>query len=193
MRRYKKDNKVKLGIYGLGSTHFSISLCNYLASVEKARVAYVEVGNGVCEEMTNEIIYKNGLGYFNKMKVDYFPSLESEEISRVYFMDYNYIVIDFNNDFEKSHDDLMIYKNCDRRICLTSLSNYRRRKYYKQRIIFNNDMIDVEFLSHLLTKKEIVWNLRTYKELISRAPVIYDPFSLSGSDLIFFRKFMAVG
>ena len=197
MKGILEEKKTKqYAIYGLGNTRLSIALANYYCSYLKKRVAIGEAGEGNLSDISRteedskcKAFVKNGLVGFTKMKVDYYPSLNYEDVNKLSKENYEIIIWDVKI---LSHDYMNLFRLSDKGILLGNISPFNRRSFCQSRNLFEKDMVEVESYCYLLNKKDKMWHDRTYGKArfcncVRDIPFIKNPDKLSREDITFLK------
>ncbi len=199
--KYLRKKKKTYAIYGMGSTRLAIALANYYASFLKKKVAIAEIGEGNLSDIADDVQNKkserltnNKLVGFTRMKVDYYPYLDMDYVTKVSNEAYDVILWDFK---EISHDYLNLYRYCDKKFFLSNIAPHNRRLFCNTKNLFENDAVEVEFYCYLLNKQDKKWYDKTVGKVglfsdIREIPFIKDPNKLTREDITFLEK-MAVG
>jgi hypothetical protein len=175
--------------HGIGTTHFSLSLANYLCSSYRKRTAYVELnGSGqIC------LIAKNADAYrFSYMDIVCYPSAVSEDLSRILSEHFSYIILDLGVlTFETGRD----FYRCDLKFIIGSVSPWKAGRYYEalESLLYNTNMGQdhIVILGNLGTKEAISLFRRFYHLPVCAIPVIQNPFQLTTANCTFFQKMLA--
>lgn len=172
---------------GCGSTHFSISLANYLNGTTGCKTSILEMAEHkefskmryMCDI---DSIDENSFLYYG---VDYYSNVTEERLSSIYCEDYRYIVIDCGNCDTQISNSIML-SNC--KIVIGSLMPWkcydykmfcqRNRKYINNKTwkfyMFGGDQSDTVYF-----KKE-------FGIKINKLPVIPNPYKIRKEEMKFF-------
>lgn len=193
MKRIKSIKEIRprisIGIMGqdsgLGVTHLSIALANYIGGYLHARTAFVELGErdamlGLSETGVEESFCKKG--------VDYYPAVSNGDLGYILNMDYEYTIIDLGVDSRKAREELM---RCNGKLIVGSLSAWRKSEYYDyiDRLEKHTGDLDMyTFLALFGDKIEIKKCRRTFKIQVKGIPFIANPFCIDEKEIPFLQS-----
>lgn len=177
---------------GTGVSHLCLALANYLASRERVRVAYLEVGgcSGLLSLLERSGQPEEETGVYRYKGVVYYPAVSVPEAKDLLKLQEDYVILDIA-EWSESLPDLLC--RCDRRILLGSLKLWRREHYgrfIRDHIIKYMDKEQMEYFSFGLEKKERAWFLSHFHVPVHELPLLSDPFSIRSDDFPFLRQLL---
>ena len=176
---------------GVGTTHFAISLGNYLASKERFRVGIIELDevSKLAGMMDGDMMVNVGCVGFTKMNVDYYPKANWDNVRALREIWYDYLLLVF----PPASAGLDFPKEYHRQIAVGSLKpwcyhDYQRfmRDYY-----FTEGMRKWDLYGLFLKKEEQRKFEQEFQVSMRSIPFIEDPFCLRKNDLLFLSSVLA--
>ncbi|MCR5416047.1 MAG: hypothetical protein K6E79_04550 [Pseudobutyrivibrio sp.] len=178
---------------GLGTTHISLALANYMHSVLKKKVVFIEYSsksNLISMFQDKNVSLGPNDGYMYK-GVEYLLHKREREILDVINKVNAYIVIDCGCDFDSAK---AILDHCDNKIVIGSMKPWRQREYIKyvnKNIVKNYDISKIKYL---IDGKELA-EIKLFYSFFKRRPVgvsnIQNPFRLREEDFDIINEIMA--
>lgn len=173
---------------GIGTTHLSISLCNYCASKLGKKTAYIEFHK---REEISQLFLEQPCQLHG---VDYFPVATSDEVPALLNGGYQYLIFDMGTFGEA---DFQEFLRCDRKVLVGSLAPWKSN-YYQDFFLYSaNTTYLGEGLKHFVqmgSAKEIKRFLKKYgvsKASIHQLPFIKNPFCIEAAQFLFFQELLS--
>lgn len=197
MRRRKKGRSLEPRIIGIlgtqrgaGCTHLALCIANYLSSVEKRRVLYVEMGNSsaLYPFVKEHGIMENGSIFYVCKGVHYLVSAQEKEAEKQICDFDGWVIVDLGADVE---DRKGVWRLCTQRILLLGTQPWeqeRTREFLEKNIKY--DMTQMEYYSKRVTFQERNHLRRTYGISLWEFPWIKDPFHLERKNIIFLKQWL---
>ncbi len=178
-----RNNKKTIGIAGVGSnygvTHISVSLANYIHSVLKKQVIYIELRDK--SDMLNVVGTKGdaicGKEAFLYKGVNYILACSSQSAMDIMAATDAWIVVDTSS---LDADYGAVYLQCETKIMIGSMQPWKRKYYYERlrtkdiRINMNN----IKFYDTYKNKRKMNEFRNLTKQQLRECPHIENPFSL---------------
>ena len=170
---------------GIGVTHFSLCLANYLHSVEGQEVIYVEVSkqsylyNMVCKK---QIYIGNSIAYPYK-GVNYIVSATFEEAKNILLLTKCMVVVDIKELDECSEK---IFALCEKKIVLGSMQPWKANEFEKflfNKIYKEHCIKNILFLGKNNKKESKKLFFKEFEAYLEDIPFIEDPFKLKVDDI----------
>ncbi len=180
----QKNEKKTICITGvashLGTTHLSLSIANYICSILKEHVVYIELSQESCLLSTvgDYPISIDKIDGYNYLGVNYLLIPEIEEAINVIANGTNWIVIDMKELNDKTR---VIFNQCKIKIVIGSMMPWCRREYHefmRCNIVNKINIQDIKFYDKNPTKDGLKCFHKLYGVPINSLPVIMNPFSL---------------
>lgn len=113
---------------GTGATHLSIMLAVFLSAVAGGRVALAEMNGTGCIRQAGIILSNNFHCKYNKIKklISIHVQSDCSEVAGLMSGGYDYVVIDFGCDFERSRQEFLM---CGAKLVVGSLSWWKIHEY----------------------------------------------------------------
>ncbi|MCF0131533.1 MAG: hypothetical protein HUJ71_07370 [Pseudobutyrivibrio sp.] len=190
-----KDRIAVVGVSsGLGVTHMSLAMANYLQAVLKIDVLYIEVSEkSKLYNMVKEkpVYIGNSVGYLYKGVVYVVSATVKEALSlaRVFegVIIYDIDILDDNT------SEIMLISN--KSICIGSVSTWKINEYadfianvLNKQITNNDNHVGFKALNYDKGKKKMFFAMTGCK--VKKIPFINDPFSLREEDFDSILDFM---
>lgn len=177
---------------GAGVSHVCLTLANYLASGERERVTYLEVGSrsDIFPMVENGRTVEGGHVVYRRCGVTYYPGTAVSEAVALLDSIQGYVILDIT---EWADDLPSLLQKCGRRILLGSLKPWRREQYgmfVREKIIKNMDKEQMEYFGFGLRKEEKAWFMSHFCLPVRDLPLLSDPFSIRREDFPFLRQFL---
>lgn len=168
---------------GVGATHFSIALANYVANVLQQKVVYISFEEK--SEVSNMILSKQQEYEF--MNVCYCSCATAIRISELWNEGYDYMILDFGKDFPTYRAEFL---RCEKKVVLGSLILWKKA-YFDQRMETLKKEMHYETWDYYALfgikedKKEFKID---YGISIRTFPYIEDPFQIKKETYAFFQE-----
>jgi hypothetical protein len=164
---------------GLGATHLSIALANFMAEQWGFRTACVERSSYPAWKNLYEDVYSRKWDaeqpYFDFNRVTYFPCVQPKQMADVLDTGYTCYVLDLGSDFKENREEFI---RADKMVLIGSCSRWRRAQWER----FLREHMEKEKMdSWKLTVRECSesdkrkWE-KTHLPEILACPLIADPF-----------------
>lgn len=181
---------VKGAYSGAGATHMCLCLANYMASREKHKVIYIELGeNGTLTNMVGkEIVDLDGVLGYKYMGVIYVPAATIETCQRLLQTRLEYIVVDVKNDIAESASVLNL---CCKVIILGSFKPWNEERFgnFIQKNVINKlDRTKVLFFGIETTKNEKITFQRVFNTELHTMPIILNPLCIKQKEFLLIKK-----
>ena len=182
---------------GVGTTHLSIMLGNYLANGLGKTVALLELNKNHTYMQITQIKHikctehaKSGTkSCFRLNGMDFYESISSEDIPQIMAANYNYVILDVSanyllgkNEFLRSHKKFVV----------GSLSKWKAHEYlnYFEKIQLEKGTAACRYLA--LTKDVEIFKIikKKYNTEIAKIPFEENPFYLDGSHMEWINKIL---
>lgn len=172
--------------YGVGVTHLAIALCNYCASKQRKKCAYLELHgrNEISQlvpeaKLLSDTPQNTGISirpHFRIRGVDYYPAVTEHEIPALLNCGYDYLIFDIG-----TLDDGMFseFLRCDRKLVLGSLAPWKSWKYESFFQKYQNNITIKEGFDYFVqtgSTKELDSFSKTHHIKMQVVPFIKNPF-----------------
>lgn len=174
--------------HGVGCTHFSIMLLNYLAGFRRKKAALLEFNGSGALEMLEKVC----IGCIGQEKpcrileADYYKSAGQKELAEVLSREYEEILIDFGN---MEEGDWAGFLRCDRQFLIGSFSEWQQERFrefeLKKRPVGRKSWQSLAAFGSEETRKEF---MRRYRIFAERIPFSADAFAVTKECGRFFEK-----
>ncbi len=176
-----------IGVYrtevGVGATHMTIALANYLREIEGLRVALVELGSGHLSELrTKEPVTCGQVPGFRRSRVDYYPVNKLEMIRQEYDC-VIYLVEDFS--YIQS-----LWSATDLNLVFGSLAPWRCEYYaafLRMLHAYEQDISRGKYYGLCINQPEREEMQKSYHMRMEATPYIGDPYHLRRAELASLR------
>lgn len=179
-----KRNTKRLSVVGVSRktcvTHFCLSLANFIGSVLRQKVIYIELTDNsslLSVVGLKQVKVANANGYKYK-GVTYILTHDVNEVLTLMNEVNAWLIVDMNHLNEETKP---IFMNSNKRIVIGSLSPWCQREYYRFMEVLKQLKIDINevILMNNMRKNEKSKSFRQiYGANIVEMPVVEDPFSL---------------
>lgn len=169
-------------------THLAIALCNYCASKQKKKCAYLELhGRNEISRLVPEAKLLSsvscGIGvqsrpHIRLCGVDYYPAVTVHEVPTLLNCGYDYLIFDVGALDEGMFSEFL---RCDRKLVLGSLAPWKSWKYEAFFQKFTDDIKLREGFDYFVqtgSAKELVSFSKTHHIKMQVVPFIKDPFHI---------------
>lgn len=179
---------------GCGCTHFSIMLANYLSSIIGHKVCIGECNKSRTFEKLEQTYEGNKTidtrtTSFRILKTKYFKNIEKEEMPELLNESYDYMIIDFGNEYEERKEDFI---RCKRRFVIGSFCDWKLSSYilFLEKTSKEIGRDQWEFFS-VMGDDEIRKKLeKSYRIKICPVPFETSPFFINKKNLSFFKNIL---
>lgn len=169
--------------FGTGATHLAIALCNYCASKQKKKCAYLELHsrNDISHLFTEAKPYTSDAVSRPRIRfrgVDYYPAVRIDEVPTLLNRGYDCLVLDAGTSEEGMVSEFL---RCDRKLILGSLAPWKSWKYEAFFQKFTDDINLGEGFDYLVqtgSAKELASFSKTHHINMQVVPFIKDPFHI---------------
>lgn len=194
-----RNNQTIIGVMsteaGMGCTHVACSLANYLSSVEKRRVLYIEVGqtSGMLDFMWQYMIVYQGTIAYQYKGVHYVLAADAKEAKRLILLQEGSIVLDLGSCRMESLELLGL---CNRKLVLGSLQPWCKKAYDETIDQIKNrkeDMGQMNFFCFALEEKWARAFAKQQHLLVENLPVLSCPFEIREKDFVILKKMIYGG
>ena len=175
--------------HGIGTTHFSLSLSNFLCSKLRKRTAYVEINgsNQICHLSGNKDAER-----FRYMDIVCYPHAIQEDLPHILGERYSYIVLDLGVLTSESYWD---FCRCDLKFVIGSVSPWKTDRFFEllESLLYNmNTRQDHVILLGNLGIKETIKPFEQFCHLpVYAIPFLPNPFQLTTANCTFFQEMLA--
>ena len=188
----KKKNKICFvgATRGIGVTHISLSIANFLHSVEKRKVLYIEVGESsrLMPIIGKKEVWLGDILVYEYKGVYYLLASSINETSRAINMIDADIIVDLGM---YNADTKEILLQCDKKVLVLSLQSWMIEKTTSAMREINKryDIREIILLDNLTSKQRKKGKLDQYD--FYDIPFIENPFMLEESDFKALEKVLA--
>ena len=185
---------------GIGVTHLAISLCNYCASKENLRCAYLELHsrNEVAAifadtAATPQPPQEGTRLCYTYRNVDYYPQVLSIEIPSLLNLGYDYLIFDMGSLMEA---DIPEFLRCDRKLVYGSLASWKAPHYeafFQQFDTYTNLGEGFCYLLQTGVNKTLSQFSKRHHIHLCNVPFINHPFHISRDLFPFFTTILSAG
>lgn len=193
-KRVLKEKTRIMGIAGIGdgvgATHFSIMLLNYLAGFLRKRAALLEWNpSGDFQRMEQVCTGMCRPGKpFRILEADYYKNAGSNELAGALGRNYEYILIDFGNAENADWSDFL---RCERQFLIGSFSEWQQEKFReferKKAELGKKSWTSLAVFGSEETRREFKRRFRLRTE---RIPFSADAFSVTAESRDFFERLL---
>lgn len=187
MRRICSNKKsfAVTGAYpGAGATHFSLCLANYMASKEKKKVIYIELGENstLANMVRGEIVDLDGVLGYKYMKVIYVLTNELEIIRKLLMTRDEFIVLDLGTMIAECND---ICNLCSSIYVIGSYKPWNRDRFggfIQKNIIRKHDLKKVKFFAMETDRIEKKSFQDRFHIELNSVPIVLNPLCIRQAD-----------
>lgn len=176
---------------GAGCTHMALSVANYLHSVEKWEVMYLELGDfsHLYPMFSDRVVEKSGDILYAYQGVFYLICPKEKEALRLLDAFDGMMVIDFGR-FAKENP--LLESICQRRVLMGGLQPWEREAYATciEKNKKKSDMAQMEYYSRHVNRKSQVSFAKENGVWVRPMPDIADPFSLEEKDIYYLKQWL---
>lgn len=179
---------------GVGVTHISIMLGNYIRSKHNKNVAILEMNQtGAFEELkeyySNRHKNEQRFDTFSVAEVTYYNKVEKEMLGMIYNRCKDYVILDFG---EIKEECIKEFLKCNIKIVVGNLNPWNRTKLvsYMEYFIARDFLGKIKYISRFITNDEIRHIKNIYKTNIYALPFEPDPFLIHGCNFEFLEKLL---
>lgn len=188
--------KIIIGVIGthigVGATHFSVLLSNYMSECLGKKTAYIECFPQTELKYMEEFYCLDGNAtsirdYFSIYKVHYYKNVREEKIAKIMGNRYDCVVLDLGVDANKTKNEFL---RCDKKIVVSNLAPWKSNELeeFLVKTGFNNDNVNLDFGISFSTKKVVKEISKEYKIPTFMVPYEPDPFAISNDTIKMFQK-----
>ena len=165
----------------LGVTHTSLAIANFLASVHKQKVLYVEVSKK--SQLISLVGAKqetfHGKRVYSYKSVYYMLAASVKEAMEVITFDDCVIIFDLESYNSKTD---VIVNRCDLNLVIGSMKPWCEKDYAEIMFQLEGEKKEVRYLNKGISRDEKRRFLKTYNKHLDSLPFIEDPFSLKETE-----------
>lgn len=179
---------------GVGTTHLSIMVANYLANGRKKKVALLELNkNNVFAELKNDGNLKDNKinssrsSCFKLIGIDFHRNIQEEDISKIMAENYDYIILDVSGNFILGRKEFL---RSHKKIIVGSLSRWKAHEYYDYFEKAGTKCQDSRFLTFAADRKLFGMVRNNYGVNIGQIPFEEDPFHMNGVNIKWIEEIM---
>lgn len=179
---------------GMGVTHFTITLANYIVGKWNKKTAVILYDDKNTFEGLYSKLFLEGKSRFEDssfclMGVVYFLLQERSQLISILDRGYDYYLIDFGSNFEAVLQELL---RCDKKIIIGSLSEWRKHEYeeFLEQVKEMEVAGNWDYLAKFGLKEDKKEFKRKEKVLIRTYPYIENPFQLKNEHFMFLEQFI---
>lgn len=175
---------------GVGATHLTVALANFLCSKERYRVAVAELRSDgrIANLMEEEWFVTEGCVGFCRSGVDYYPKISADQMRLLSGKGYDYLLVLY----PPADTGVVYLESCHRRIVVGSLKpwNYREYQKFMRDIYLERDMPAWDLRGQFLTGEQKRKFEAEFHVSVKEIPFIEDPFCLRKKDLEYFPSLL---
>lgn len=177
---------------GVGVTHFSIQLANYLTGVLGKRTAVLEWNDSGDFERIEKFfckksVLKRVLSAFKLLEVFYVKRAGQEELLECINQGFDSVVIDFGNDYYSVREEFL---RCGRKVLLGSLCEWQAEAFIDLLVQEKNWEGRWTILT-VFGSEEAAAELKKRMHIsVGRIPESMDAFAVTGETMAFFDEFL---
>jgi hypothetical protein len=171
---------------GMGCTHVACSIANYLSSVEKRQVLYIEISkaSGLLDFLWQHMIVYQGTIAYQYKGVLYVLSADLQEAQRLIKLHEGSVVLDFGGYQEESME---LFSLCDRKLVLGSLQPWCKKAYEETINKMKNrkeDTRQMNFYCFALEERSAKAFAKQYLLAIENLSLLSNPFEMKEKDFV---------
>lgn len=178
---------------GIGGTHLSIMLANYLTAKRGKKVALVELDTTkgdfrkICDEYKSLKKNQETAFCFRLYEVDYYSNINKTFLGELYNYGYDYIIMDMGNNYKVNRDDLL---RCTKKIIVGSMQEWKRKAFVDivEKTSVGVSKWEWRYLLLYGSDKDIKLLRKKYKINAGQIPWEPDPFLIHSSNFDFFKE-----
>jgi hypothetical protein len=175
--------------HGIGTTHFALSLSNYLCSKYRKRTAYVELnGSNQIRSLSDD----PDMDTFFYMDIACYPSSIAEDLNRILAERFSYIILDLG---VLTSDTCREFYRCDLKFIIGSVSPWKAGRFYDtlESLLYNTNPSQDHIV--ILGNLGIKETLRDFQRFcgcqVYAIPFLQNPFQLTTANCTFFQEMLA--
>lgn len=177
---------------GVGVTHFSILLANYLTGVKNKKTAVLEWNQNGDFERIEKITFKKSATRrvsqtFKILEVSYIKQAGTKELLECINHGFDTVVIDFGSDFKNNREEFL---RCDRKILMGSYSEWRVGAFTDLIAQKKSEEGRWEFLAAFGSEEAAKEMRQCMHAFVGRVPESSDAFAVTGEIMAFFEGFL---
>jgi len=175
---------------GVGTTHLTIMLGNYLANGLGKKVALLELNrNNTYSEIKLMKCSKISKACFEVNGMDFYENITYEDIPKIMESNYNYLILDVSSNYILGRNEFL---RSHKKIVVGSLSKWKAQEYfdYFENMQQISEISACEFLS--LSKDNDVVKIvkQKFSVHIDQIPFEQNPFYIGGSHMEWIEKIL---
>lgn len=187
-KKLSVSSHISIGIIGtqpgVGVTHLSLCIANFLCSVKRYNVNYIEIcdKSSIYELLKEKGIYTGDESCYRFKGIHYYPDASVALTKRLIFSEDAINIIDISH---TSQDTLSLAMVCDKFFVIGSLKPWCRENYLAFLhgiILYSLDMRKIKLMTGPLEEKLAVKFSRENHVVVKPLPVLSDPFMLRFPD-----------
>ena len=188
--------KIIIGIIGthigVGATHFSILLSNYMSECKGVKTAYIECfpSNEICHMEELYCLDGNATSTkesFSIYGIDYYKNVKEKKIAEIMGHGYDCIVFDLGKDINRMKTEFI---RCDKKIVISNLAAWKYNQL--ENFLTRSGNLGAnnlwEYGIAFTRKRDVKEMSRHYKIPMFNIPYEPDPFNLSIDTIQLFQK-----
>lgn len=169
---------------GAGATHMCLCIANYLASIEKRRVVFVELNDrsNLTEMVRGKVIDLDGVLGYEFMDVIYVPDASFDVCKRLLKDKNYYVIVDIGTEIAKYRD---ICNLCDKIYVVGNFKPWnedRFGRFIQSNVINLMDSKKVSFFGLETDKAEKVRFQKIFDKELHTMPMIQNPLCIRQKD-----------
>jgi hypothetical protein len=175
--------------HGIGTTHFALSLSNFLCSKFRKRTAYVELNRS---NQIHALADDRDAEMFRFMDIVCYPRAIAEDLPRILAERYTYVILDLGVLASETNRD---FYRCDLKFIIGSVSPWKSDRFLEvlESLLYHTNVSQEHILiMGNLGSKE---NLKAFERLsrlsVCAIPVLQNPFQLTTANCTFFQEMLA--
>jgi len=173
---------------GVGTTHLTIMMGNYLANGLGKKVALLELNrNNTYSEIKLMKCSKIRKACFEVNGMDFYENISYEDIPKIMESNYNYLILDVSNNYILGKNEFL---RSHKKIVVGSLSKWKAQEYFEyfENMKLTSDISACEFLS-LSKDRDVVKIVKDkYRVGIDQIPFEQNPFYIAGNHMGWIEK-----
>jgi hypothetical protein len=189
--KLRDESSIIIGIMsvgrGVGGTHFSIMLANYLVHVRGMRVAIGEYNeHNDFSRISYELVGKGfDNGCFSYCDIDFYQEIDSEQLAYIMNQGYGAIILDLAYGYRNSLCEFM-RSNVKIVVCGMDLWKIESLRSFID-TVGKGILRDVCCISLTYNKLRAAQLVRDYSIRVKDIPYEMDPFSITSQNLLWFK------
>ena len=173
---------------GVGTTHLTIMIGNYLANGLGKKVALLELNkNNAYSEIKHMKCSKISKSCFEVKGMDFYENISYEDIPKIMANNYNYLILDVSSNYILGRNEFL---RSHKKIVVGSLSKWKAQEYLScfENLQLISEISACRFLS-LSKDCEVVKMVKDkYRVQIDQIPLEENPFYIGSNHIEWIRK-----